>query len=461
MASADERRAGVFALRPEDRAWWRRGGFFSLSPSPGMQRLQRWAMRLYRERLTARGRFALWALVVFALLGADPRRSQVFVLFAAGAGLLLLPVTLAFLPRPRLRLAGRLPLRLTARTPVTLRVAIENVSGRPLPDLLVKVPAPDSQASPIEVNPRERYVALGRGDSLDVPVTLEARRRGRYLLRGPTLAAVDPLRLVATLALGGEEAVALVYPRFYTIESFPVAVGRRYQPGGIPLSSHLGDSIEFVGTREYREGDPVRHIHWRSSARRGEPVVKEYQEEYFCRIALILDTFMPSRPRRPAVEGFEAAISVLASIADHFSRSESVVDILAAGPDVYEVSAGRSLAYLENILDVLACLEPCHDAPFERIGPHLFDRLAQLTTVVAVLLDWDARRADFLARVKGLGTEVQAIIVRAGETTLDWRNAPADLGKIARLTPDDVERQLVAGASGGGVVAPAERARRD
>ena len=44
------------------------------------------------------------------------------------------------------------------------------------------------------------------------------------------------------------------------------------------------------------EGDPLRKIHWRSWARRGKPVVKEYQEEYFSRIALVLDTFLPRRP---------------------------------------------------------------------------------------------------------------------------------------------------------------------
>ena len=63
-------------------------------------------------------------------------------------------------------------------------------------------------------------------------------------------------------------------------------------------------------------------------------MVKEYQEEYFSRIALVLDTFVPRRPRRDERRSFEAAISVLASIADHFSRTENVVDIFAAGPDV-------------------------------------------------------------------------------------------------------------------------------
>ena len=88
----------------------------------------------------------------------------------------------------------------------------------------------------------------------------------------------------------------LVYPRYHTLDSLPLPIGRRYQPGGIPLASEVGDSLEFVGTREYREGDPPRKIDWRSYARLGRPVVKEYQEEYFSRIALVLDTYLPRRP---------------------------------------------------------------------------------------------------------------------------------------------------------------------
>jgi hypothetical protein len=133
---------------------------------------------------------------------------------------------------------------------------------------------------------------------------------------------------------------------------------------------------------------------------------------------------------------------VVASIADFFSRSEYVVDILAAGPDLYEVSAGRSLAYLENIIDVLSCLEPCREPPFASIGPPLFEKLAQITTVVAVLQDWDAPRRDFLRGLRAQGAAVRAVVVRDGATSLPWEGAAAELLDVERMTPADVERAL-------------------
>jgi uncharacterized protein (DUF58 family) len=272
-------------------------------------------------------------------------------------------------------------------------------------------------------------------------------RRGRYVLGGLRLRGTDPLGLVTTgKHVAAPDSTLLIYPRYYTMAGFDIPLGRRYQPGGIPLTSSTGDAIEFVGTREYRPGDAVRNIHWRSWARRGEPVVKEYQEEYFCRIAIILDTFLEKGASEGEKAAFESAISMVASIADFFSRSEYIVDILAAGPDVYEVSAGRSLAYLDNILDVLSCLEPCYDPPFQTIGPHLFEKLSQLTTVVAILQDWDDRREAFLRRVRTSGVAVRAVIVHDGPTTRDWQAAADDLGSVQLLSPAQIEDAIRAGA---------------
>jgi len=402
-------------------------------------------VRWHEERLTARGRYVLWTALALGLMGADTRRSQVYVLFAVAMGTLVAALLVTLLRGPGARLECALPGRATAHTPLVLRARVWAEKGR-RDYLRLSFLGPARRGTGIAIRPRETFLAASAEAPTELRVELRALRRGRYVLRTPTLRATDPLALAAGPAPRARDHVLLVYPRFYTLEGFAVPAGRRYQPGGIPLSSNTGDAIEFVGTREYREGDPVRNIHWRSWARRGEPVVKEYQEEYFARIALVLDTFAPEKPTPAEERSFEAAISVLASIADHYSRSDFVVDILAAGPEVYEVSAGRSLAYLDNVLDVLAGLEPCPDAPFATIGPALFDKLARITTVVAVLQDWDEARERFLREVKALGTAVHVIVVHDGATTRPWTAVGREAGDIVHMTPDDVDRLIAASA---------------
>ena len=404
--------------------------------------LLRSVRHLVLRRLTRRGRFLLAATSGLALVGVDTRRALVFVLFALAAPPLLLALRFLVRGRPAVRLSGRIPLRLTAGRSVTAAMDVVP-EGRQRATLSVFWGAPLPRSAGLEVEPVETFVEPG-GRPARVRLALRPRNRGRYVLPSLGVARTDSFGLVRSRSVFLPEQVVLAYPRYYTLDELPLPMGRRYQPGGIPLASEVGDSLEFVGTREYREGDPLRKIHWRSWARLGRPIVKEYQEEYFSRIALVLDTFLPRRPRPAERERFEAAISLLASVAGHFSRTDEVVDILAAGPDLYEVSTGRSLGYLDNVLDVLACLEPSPAPPFESIGPPLFERLERLTTVVAVLLEWDDAREAFLRRVRAMGVAVRVLLVHEGETRKPWASVSADLGEIAATTPAQVEARLAA-----------------
>jgi hypothetical protein len=141
---------------------------------------------------------------------------------------------------------------------------------------------------------------------------------------------------------------------------------------------------------------------------------------------------------------------VLAAVADHMSRSEEVVDIFAAGPDLYEVSTGRSLGCLDNVLEVLACIEACHEPPFEVLAPRLHERLGRLTTLIAVVLDWDEGRQAFLGRIREMGVAVRTFVVHDGPTNLPVEGMGDMLGPITLLTPHEVEDRLLAAEAAGG-----------
>ena len=85
--------------------------------------------------------------------------------------------------------------------------------------------------------------------------------------------------------------------------------------------------------------------------------------------------------------------------------------------------------------------------PFDEVGPHLHENLAQLTTVVAVVLDWDELREAFLLGLRELGVAVRTFIVHPGPTGRRWDHLAAELGEITLVTPDEVERRLVVGES--------------
>lgn len=373
-------------------------------------------VRTWRERFTASGRRAFVALVLLAVLGVDTRRNQTFLLFAAAAGLHVSALALARVGRPRASLRLALPARATAGQPMSIRgeVRIEAAGSA----LLRATFGHRARASRFGVEPVEAFVAGDEPGARELSFTFSPSRRGRYEIGPVTLRPIDPLGLVAGDALATVPAqLVLVAPPVFPWTLPGGALGRRLHPGGIPLATASSDSMELIGTREWRPGDRLRNVHWRSFARRGVPVVKEFQEEYFPRIAVVVDTHLAptgGRVGRVEREAFEAALSVAASITSALAERDHVVELLAAGPEIYRVSIGRGLGPLESVLDVLACLEPSASAPLADVTPAIEDEIAQIGTVFAVLLDWDEGRAAFLARMRALGAEVHAVLVREG-----------------------------------------------
>jgi uncharacterized protein (DUF58 family) len=238
---------------------------------------------------------------------------------------------------------------------------------------------------------------VGPGGTAEVTISLTPRRRGRLDLPGVTVSRPDPLGLYRALRTEKETGSILVLPRRYRLPPVDLPGRRRHQPGGVALASSVGDAEEFISLRDYRPGDPIRQIHWRSWAKAGKPIVKEFQEEYFVRHALILDTFWPVK----GDERFEEAVSVAASFVAAVDTRESLLDLLFVGTEAYCFTGGRGLAHEDRMLEILASAEVCPDRPFSTLSALARQRAPQLSGCILVLLGWDEPRRELVRTLQG------------------------------------------------------------
>jgi uncharacterized protein (DUF58 family) len=177
------------------------------------------------------------------------------------------------------------------------------------------------------------------------------------------------------------------------------------------MASSVGQSEDFIALREYRRGDPMRHIHWRSWAKTGKPVVKEYEDEFFVRHALVLDTF--SHYGNGNV--FEEAVSIAASFAGAVQTQESLLDLLFVGPQSYCFTAGRSLAHADQMLEILAAVQPCQK-PFTTLEALVLEHIQQVSGCICVLVKWDRERREFIRKLEAMGVPLLVlVVVRAGQ----------------------------------------------
>lgn len=385
---------------------------FVLIPS-----LHRFTMWLVGFRVTGLGWFAVLGWTLATSMGVSSIDRPVYIVVCAWTAPAVIAFALGWLLRPRVAVSADFPNRGAVGQPLAIRCALKNTRKRPLFSLGAGL-----FFLPLEMNvgnAPEIVDSIGPGETAICQVRIVPRRRGIYKMPPIQAFSTFPLNLYRTPAGVSESWSLLVLPSFHPLYQIDVPIGMRYQPGGIALTSHIGESPEYIGNREYVPGDPIRHIDFRAWARLARPAVREYQEEYYCRIALVLDTFTGKKnPPTPAgFPDFEAAVSLTAAIADALSRGEYLIDLFAAGPELYVFRAGRHTAHFENVLEILAGVGHTVDNPFERLAPALVEELSNISTVVCVFLDWDRGREHLVRAAAEAGCSLKVVVVRDGETT--------------------------------------------
>ncbi|MGH7266531.1 MAG: DUF58 domain-containing protein [Candidatus Rokuibacteriota bacterium] len=394
-----------------------------------------------RRRFSPAGLLVLAGLVGAATLGLDTNQTVAYQAFIFLLTLVIVAMASALVFRARVavrrilprygtvgeRLPYRLVVRNRGRRPEAGLVALEDlVDPRPTYEEFVETPAGaeagDNWFDRVVGYPRWQWlIARKRAAAVDplalptlppdgelsVAAELLPLRRGPLRLTGLTVGRPDPLGLFRAVHTVPLPQSVLVLPRRYPIPNLRLPGGRKYQRGGVALAGSVGDSEEFVALRDYRPGDPVRRIHWKSWARVGKPVIREYQDEFFVRHALVLDTFAPGA----ADAAFEAAVSVAASFACAVRTEDSLLDLLAVGPEAYAFTAGRGVAHAERILEVLSGVRPCGDKPFATLHHLVAAQGAALSGAICVLLAWDAARRAFVDHLDGLGVPALVLVV--------------------------------------------------
>jgi len=398
-----------------------------------------------RERLTAGGWLALGAACAAGAAGIDTNQGSSLQAAMLLGALLLLALGASLFFRTRVSIERELPRYATAGEPFSYSVAVANLASRALSGVAVveafrdpRPPYADWKRAREPGEERRNWfdrnvgyfrwrwlieratpetpsaaplpeVAAGARETLRL--TLKPRRRGRIELAGLVLNRSDPLGLVKGLVRVALPGRVIALPRRYRLPRLSLPGRRKHQPGGVSLASSVGDSEEFLSLREYRPGDPLQRIHWKSFARTGRPIVKEFQDEFFERHALVLDT----ASRRGEDEAFEDAVAVAASFVHNIETQECLLDLLFVGNEVHHSTVGRGQLHAEQMLETLAGVGASEPAGFERLGRAVLGQCAQLSSCILVLVAWDDARRALAERLAANGVEVRAILVCAPE----------------------------------------------
>ncbi len=159
---------------------------------------------------------------------------------------------------------------------------------------------------------------LFKGQPINLSYQTKGDRRGLYRLPKLQLFSSGPFGLFKTkrrLKVPGE---ILIYPQYYPLKRLPLLEQKEFAE---KQARSVGPGSEIIGTREYRPGDSLRQIHWRSTAHTGKLVVKEFADSEQLTLTVVLD-LEPTRANgeRGKFSPFETAIRMAASFGYYATR---------------------------------------------------------------------------------------------------------------------------------------------
>jgi uncharacterized protein (DUF58 family) len=233
-------------------------------------------------------------------------------------------------------------------------------------------------------------------------------RRGRYAVGPTTVIASDPFGLVIADTRSRDTAELIVQP--HRDELAPLALPVAWRDGAATLSHSVGvGGSDDASVREFRHGDDLRKIHWRSTARTGALMVRQEERPWHGESLVLLDTragaFPGATSQGHESEPLEWAVSAAASIACHIAERGRRVSLVSGEGRVAHDDSG-------SILDLLAETRPALRAD---LGPLLtaLNGLGRETSVFAVLSAYDRTAlAELASRPRTPGSAV-ALLIRA------------------------------------------------
>jgi uncharacterized protein (DUF58 family) len=260
------------------------------------------------------------------------------------------------------------------------------------------------------------------------------RRRGRFTLGPLSLVSGDPLGLFEFRRDLKVSSDIVVYPAMIPIPSFAPPLGQL--PGGDAVRQRTHYITTNVsGVRDYAPGDSFNRIHWRSTARHGRLIVKEFELDPTADIWILPDLHgavqysipveepEPQDPwiailrghRRPDIEldpsTEEYIITIAASVAQHFVYKDRAVGMMAYAQDREVMQPDRGHRQLTKMLETLAMVRAEGDLPIGQLLLGEGERLGRGVTMVVITPSIDRHWIAAARDVRRRGVTIIAVLL--------------------------------------------------
>ncbi|MGD8240188.1 MAG: DUF58 domain-containing protein [Armatimonadota bacterium] len=344
--------------------------------------------------------------VVAFILGARP----LYVMFAAGVSVPLVSYAIGRTSLRRLQVQRRMASHMSEGESQEVRLRVTNTGRLRKLYACLEDELPEWLQSSA---PEGHLIAdLGAGESSEVAYDVTALKRGVYRVGPVRMWAGDPAGLFDYRARTAEATELIVYPVGGRLPS--LAVGRGTPFAAATLGRRpVADGTDFRSIREYRPGDPLRRIHWKSSAHAGEFHVIEFEESIASDVALALDLTAGSEVGAGKDTTLEYGIKLTVAMAEHALANRSSCRLTARAKIDRSVNCRNAVQDLPRLLEALARTEADCPERFAGVLNSIVPRLDRGASLTVVTPSTDDEIVDIVRRLVMNGVSVHVFCLRA------------------------------------------------
>jgi uncharacterized protein (DUF58 family) len=346
--------------------------------------------------ITREGAYYLFVLG-FVLTGAVLREINLMLVLA---GMMIGPLLVNWRVSRRmtrgLTVVRRAPESAHAGRPVTVECVVTSearVSTLAIEDRITRNTARESDVPAREIDGRRTSAVRGSalvadclpGTTATASYRVRFDERGEYRLGPLSASTAFPFGMVRSTVRVESEAAILVYPRIGRLTSRWMALLDESNTGAQRRPRQGPAEGEFYALRNWRSGDSRRHIHWRTSARRGALMVRQFERLHGRSLTILLDLWQPADPRLEQLETVEVAVSFVATLIVEACRrggAHLVLSINGACADL--LHAESSSSFEREAMRRLAKALPQSQASLENAASEAISRSTSDAALVLV-----------------------------------------------------------------------------
>lgn len=278
-----------------------------------------------------------------------------------------------------------------------------------------------------------RVVVIPPRHSRSWIVQTPLRRRGLFDWGPVRVVSTDPFGLFRRVRLFGGEQQILVYPPVQELPHFQAP------PANLPGEGRFRRRTHYVtpnasGVREWAPGDAFNRIHWRSTARTGELMVKTFELDPASDIWVILDMERRVNAGSGDESTEEYAVRAAASLVRHYLVQNRSVGFMAFDNDLRMIEPERGQQQMTRILESLATVSSSGDAPLGNLLLEEQRRFGRHTSLIVVTSSTDDQWLTALQSLVQRG--VRAAVVLVDPSTFGSNRSPLVL--YGELTASDI-----------------------